>query len=313
MHYVSGKKQTRSGTRIQVEEQSGSVSESTTKDAVEDAIFTEVHDKQYALAKEAPIYSKKLFDNFGYVANTPASRAVLDGTYQAPTDSESVTKELFAEIAAIRQIIPKDLAPIVITPEQWKRYWAIVNEETSSSESGLHFGHYIVGCKWNIVAHYHASRVSVILTHAIQLEQWSCRLSVMLEKTLGVILVSKLCAILLMEADFNASNKIIYRVRMMRNACNHQLMPEEVFSKKNRIADNGTLTKMLSYDVTRQARVPAAIASVDASNCYLRQDSACNGFVCLSGLWSASVRYQLNVKHNREYEVLSPDRLWRLN
>jgi hypothetical protein len=87
--------------------------------------------------------------------------------------------------------------------------------------SGLHFGHYIVGCKWNIVAHYHAARVSVILAHAVKLERWSRGLSVMLEKTLGVTLVSKLCAILLMEADFNASNKIIYGVRMMKNACNH--------------------------------------------------------------------------------------------
>jgi hypothetical protein len=270
LNYVTGKKQTRSATTVQVEEQSGSVLESTTKDAVEDAIFTEVHDKQYTLAKEAPICSGKLFDNFGYVANTPASRAVLDGMYQAPTNSDSGTKEQFAEIAAIRKIIPKDSAPIVITPEQWKRYWAIVNEETLSSESGLHFGHYIVGCKSNIVAHYHAARVSVILAHAIQLERWSCRLSVMLEKTLGVTLVSRLRAILLMEADFNASNKIIYGVRMTRNARNHQLMPEEVFSKKNRMEDHGTLTKTLFYDVTRQARVPAAIASIDASNCYNR-------------------------------------------
>jgi hypothetical protein len=92
----------------------------------------------------------------------------------------------------------------------------------------------------------------------------------MLEKTLGVTLVSRLRAILLMEADFNASNKIIYGIRMMKNAHNHQLMPEEVFSKKNRMADDGTLTKMLFYDVTCQARVPAAIPSVDASNCYNR-------------------------------------------
>jgi hypothetical protein len=39
---------------------------------------------------------------------------------------------------------------------------------------------------------------------------------------------------------------------------------------KNRMANNGTLCKMLFYDITRQARVPAAIPSVDASNCYDR-------------------------------------------
>jgi hypothetical protein len=95
-------------------------------------------------------------------------------------------------------------------------------------------------------------------------------LSVMLEKTLGFTLVSKLQAILLVEADFNASNKNVYGVRMMKNVCDHWLMPEEIYSEKNRMADDGTLTKMLFYDVTRQARVPAATASVDASNCFDR-------------------------------------------
>jgi hypothetical protein len=232
------KKHTRSATSVQVEEQLGLVSEYTTKDTVEEAIFREVHDKRYTMAKEAPICSGKLFDNFGYVANTLVLRAVLDGTYQTLANSDIATKELFDKIAAIRRIIPKDLAPIVITPEQWKRYWAIVNKESSSSESRLHFGHYIVGCMSDIVTHYHAARVLVVLAHAIQLERWSCGLLVMLEKMLGVTLVSKLQAILLMEADFNASNKIMYGVRMMQNVCNHRMMPKEIYSKKNRMADN---------------------------------------------------------------------------
>jgi hypothetical protein len=54
----------------------------------------------------------------------------------------------------------------------------------------------------------------------------------MLEKTLGVTLVTKLQAILLMEADFNATNKIVYGDRMMNNACKYNLMPEETFSEK---------------------------------------------------------------------------------
>jgi hypothetical protein len=69
-----------------------------------------------------------------------------------------------------------------------------------------------------------------------------------------------------MEADFNATNKIIYGVRMMGSAHEHHLMPEEIFSKKNRMADDGTLCKTLFYSC--QSRVPSAIALVDASNCY---------------------------------------------
>jgi hypothetical protein len=92
----------------------------------------------------------------------------------------------------------------------------------------------------------------------------------MLEKTLGVTLVSKLRVILLMEADFNATNKIVYGDRLMENVRKHNQMPEEIFSEKNRMADDGTLCKTLFYDIAWQAHVPAAIASVDALNCYNR-------------------------------------------
>jgi hypothetical protein len=69
-----------------------------------------------------------------------------------------------------------------------------------------------------------------MVTHAVQLKRWSQGLSLMLEKTLGVTLVIKLRSILLMEGDFNATNKIVYEVQMMSNAQGHHLMPEEIFS-----------------------------------------------------------------------------------
>jgi hypothetical protein len=244
--------------------------EHMTQETVERTIFSKVHEKRYTLVGEAPICNGELFQDLGYQANTKASRAVLDGTYEAPTTSDKATRDLFAEIAAIRCLIPENSVPIVITPEQWKQYWRVINEETSSSESGTHFGHYIVGSKSDIISHYHASRVSVTLAHAIQLERWSRGLSVMLEKTLGVTLVTKLRVILLMEGDFNATNKMVYGVRMLHNARTYQMMPEEIFSEKNRMADDGTLCKTLFFDIARQACVGAAIASVDASNCYDR-------------------------------------------
>jgi hypothetical protein len=154
---------------------------------------------------------------------------------------------------------------------QWKWYWdKNVNKETSSSESGLHFGHYIVGSESDIIAHYHAAWVMVVLAHAFQLKRWSRGLSVMLKKTLEVTLVTKLRAILLMEVIFNTSNKIIYGVRMMGKGWDHNLMLDEIYSKKKWMADYGTLTKTLFFDIACQARTPAAIASVDASNCYSR-------------------------------------------
>ena len=79
-----------------------------------------------------------------------------------------------------------------------------------------------------------------------------CGLSVMLEKMFGCTLVSKLRAILLMEADFNFTKKMVYGVRMMNNVREHRMMPEEIYSEKGRTADDGSLAKALFYDIVRQ-------------------------------------------------------------
>jgi hypothetical protein len=72
LNYVMGTTRTRSTTSIQVPAPSGLVTELSMQEPVEDAIFLEVHGMCYTLAKEAPICSGKLFEDFGYVANTPA-------------------------------------------------------------------------------------------------------------------------------------------------------------------------------------------------------------------------------------------------
>jgi hypothetical protein len=151
---------------------------------------------------------------------------------------DEATRELFEEIAQVRTTVPSDSVTGVITREQWQQRWKKVKEDTSSSQLGLHFGHYIMGAECDYISQFHALRVSLALKKGIVLERWSNGLSIMLEKMFRVHLVSKLRAILLMEADFNAMNKEVYGVRMLDMARKYKLMPEEIFSKKNRTADD---------------------------------------------------------------------------
>ncbi len=92
----------------------------------------------------------------------------------------------------------------------------------------------------------------------------------MLDFFFGCSLITKLQSILLMEADFNATNKLIYSVRMLANMRKYKLMPEEVYSERNHLADDGTLSKVLFYDIVRQLQRPAGLALVDGDNCYDR-------------------------------------------
>jgi hypothetical protein len=71
LNYVTGKKRTRSATTIQVKGGDGAIMERNTQDTVKQSIFSEVHEKHYTLAGEAPICNGTLFQTFGYTATHP--------------------------------------------------------------------------------------------------------------------------------------------------------------------------------------------------------------------------------------------------
>jgi hypothetical protein len=92
----------------------------------------------------------------------------------------------------------------------------------------------------------------------------------MLEKMFGCTLITKLWSILLIEAEFNATNKMIHGQRILDMAHHYKLVPKEIYSEQNCLADDGTLAKVLFYDIVQQIRLPAGISVVDADNCYDR-------------------------------------------
>jgi hypothetical protein len=167
-------------------------------------------------------------------------------------------------------MIPKDSLNTTITKEEWRGQWNGHRKSTFSLELGLHFGHYIAGCWLDHISYFHALKATLIMRQGVVLEQWGRGLSVMPEKMFGCALITKLWSILLKEADFNATNKIIFSQRMLQMARKYKLMPEEVFSKRNCLADDGTLIKVLFYDILCQTRLSAGINTVDADNCYGR-------------------------------------------
>ncbi len=294
---------------MQVDDGAGGVLEFDTEEAVQEAIFNKVHRKHYNLVEEALICQGALRGQFGYTATSPTARSALDRTYKFLSEMDAATRELFEEIAHIWGMVPSDSVNGLISRERWQQRWKKVKEDASSSQSGLHFGHYNAGTDYDYISQFHALRFSLAQKKGIVLERWSKGLSVMLEKMFGVRLVSKLRAILLMEADFNAMNKEVYGVRMMDNARRFNLIPEEIFSEQNRTADNGGLAKTLFYDIARQTRTPAAIASVDASNCYDRIAHAMASLIFQSCQKCGSLRHAGNDSRDR---ILSANGVWGL-
>ena len=96
----------------------------------------------------------------------------------------------------------------------------------------------------------------------------------MLEKIAGMALVTKLRAILLMEANFNFHNRLIFGDHMTKLARESGLVPEEIYSEKGKTAEDAILQQVLLFDIARQLRRPLLVASVDAAQCYDRMAHA---------------------------------------
>ena len=268
LNYSMAKPKGRSVRVVSVEIPGGGVREVEGQAEVENVLWSNIHNQRFYLGEQAPICKGQMRNAFGYLATTIAARQVLAGTYTYPAEFDTATKELCEVCARIRLGVPANSVKTTIRGVDWSYRWGRAKEKTSSSESGLHFGHYKAAARSPMLSHLHALKTTLALKRGFALERWSRGLSVMLEKMFGCTLVSKLRAILLMEADFNFSNKLIYGVRMMDNVRRYGHMPDEIYSEKGKTADDGSLAKVLFYDIVRQSRVAAGLSSIDAANCY---------------------------------------------
>ena len=91
---------------VQKKDDDGLMTEYNSQKSVQDVIWSEVHQKRYHLAEEAPICNGKLRGEFGYSATSLAAKAVLSGTYEFGEDFDAATKPV-----AVRDVVVLDPVP----------------------------------------------------------------------------------------------------------------------------------------------------------------------------------------------------------
>ena len=79
----------------------------------------------------------------------------------------------------------------------------------------MHYRYYSAQTKSSLLSIVEYELVNLVLVNKTLLERWIHRVSLILEKSKRITLVSKLRVILLLEANFNSLNKIIYNCRVM--------------------------------------------------------------------------------------------------
>jgi hypothetical protein len=204
-----------------------------------------------------------------YLSDKSLAKAIITGTYEIPSDMDLATTLILEEIGRLSiKLVNKEGTEIIITPEDFKIFWKKVGEFTSSSMSGVHYGHYMAAIKCNISTKILAQQLTVVAQSGIPPESRSIGLQVMLEKITGVCLAKKLRAIQVYEADFNCYNQFIFRKAAMELLNSIGYTPEELFSQKWSTSKDAKFDKALMADLSIQASHPMTVVSADAAYCY---------------------------------------------
>lgn len=264
---LEGTPQRRSVTTVQEIDSTGKTISFSTRDDIEHAL-SRCLESRFRVTDHSPLMQPYLRNLLGTGSLTPLGQRILagDSTVDLPYTSE-YTRWLLQGMARPYPPLPQICTSISVT--DFQTYWRRAPEKTSSSISGLHFGHYKAASFSPALSEFHAFMTEVLFRTGYPLKRWQNGLQVILEKKPGVVLVSKLRAILLMEADFNFGNKLYVGSRMVHNA--RLEIPSELYGGvRGRRVEFMALSRRLLADILRQKRRAGAVASVDAQSCYDR-------------------------------------------
>jgi hypothetical protein len=167
----------------------GKIQEFEVQEDVKNAIQQKC-DIRFSLAYSAPIMTTLLGKQLQYLSNESLAQAIITGTYKIPSDIDPATKLILEEIEKLGiKLVNEEGTKIIITPEDFQRFWNRVGEFTSSSMSGVHYGRYKAAIQCDISTKILAQQLTVVAQSGILPESWSIGLQVMLEKIAGVCLV----------------------------------------------------------------------------------------------------------------------------
>ena len=96
------------------------------------------------------------------------------------------------------------------------------------SYSGLYFRYYKAQINLDSISQIKVDLLNLAIANNKLLNCWIRGVSIILEKKPNKIVVSKLRAILLLEADFNVVNKIIFNTRLILQIEDRNKIPREI-------------------------------------------------------------------------------------
>jgi exonuclease III len=249
----------------------------------------------FGQAHGTPFTIPPLSDQLGFTANTAASHDILTGQF----DSQQLDSNVQLLISHLRQVQEMEHEPArpTITDEEYVAKLQIWSENTTTSPSGLHLGHYkaLIGrhthsleapnhavppefatirdelnFKQQAMRRLHLQLLNYALERGYAYSRWKTVANTILFKDTDNYRIHRTRVIHLYEADYNMALGIKWRAAMHQAEDLKCLNDGQYGSRPNRRANDPVILEELQFEISRATRMPVALTSYDAMACYDR-------------------------------------------
>ncbi|KAI2494702.1 hypothetical protein MHU86_19837 [Fragilaria crotonensis] len=149
-----------------------------------------------------------------------ASKRLLKGEIPGEwSDDDEALQEFLASFAVPERVVNSPLIAVEISEDDLHKGFKQWPESTSTSPSGRHLGHYKAIIQHPVLLKCMVQFMNIAIARGIAIPRWSKATNVLIEKDQGQPRINRLRIIHLFEADFNFFLKLQWGHRLVRKAC----------------------------------------------------------------------------------------------
>jgi hypothetical protein len=268
--------------------------------------------QQYNQAFHTPFGSGPLANAIGRSADTETSQQLLAGDLASIPLASLMpeTVNILNTLASSQPTISLE-TPITITESDFIAMYKSLHEDTSSSPSGRHVGHYKAILNDSHLVTLHATMMSLPFAHGFIPPRWTKVTDIMLQKEQNNSRCHRRRIIALFESDLNQAKRILIGRKLSHHLEDNNLLSSMQFgSHPGQQCQSALLQKVLSHGISRLSKTPSAYIENDAVGCYNRMINSLIlllllklGFSnpvckCLSSLWDNTTHFIKNTLWN---------------
>jgi hypothetical protein len=153
-------------------------------------------------------------------------------------------------------------------PREYQASFSRKSEETSCGPSGLHMAHWIAACEDEDLCSLHASFIEAAFKTGRPYTRWLTSYHAMIQKK-DKAWANAMRIVQLLEGDYNAGLRFLVQRRGVAYAEQHNLYSGSTYGGRKGKNTHQVLGRIqATNEYCRLARTPAALADVDAINCF---------------------------------------------